>query len=239
MKKKLLIGFGSLAGLFVLFCIIMWILPFEEPPCELKLMNLTVSPTEVAPNETVTITVEVQSICHVELGWPIQLRINGVVEQSEYVVLDGGETKTVSFSVKKGTEGSYSVRLGRLQGVFKVVGHGLSSETDDGIHLVTPADGAINVPITRIAFAWTSIETADSYNWVLSPNTDLGSPIDSKIGLVQTAYAYAGMLDYDTVYYWQVTALKEGSVIGESPISVFHTTKVCEPGRWYNAHMRW
>lgn len=121
MKKKLIIVFGSLAGLFIIVYFIIWLLPFEESPCELEWMNLTVSPTEVTPNETVTIAVEVHSICHVEMEWELSLEINGIEEQTKYFALDADETKTVSFSVKKDIEDSYSITLGRLQGVFEVV----------------------------------------------------------------------------------------------------------------------
>ena len=138
MKKKLLIILASLAGLFFIFYFIMWIIGFELPPCELKLINLTVSPTEVAPNETVTITMEVQNVCEREEVWELPLEINGIDEQYEYIVLDGGETTTVSFSVEKDIEGSYSVRLGRLEGVFEVVGHGLRTLT---VHFIDVGQG--------------------------------------------------------------------------------------------------
>jgi len=48
------------------------------------------------------------------------LIIDGVVEQSESVTLDGGETTSVSFFVEKDIEGSYSVELAGLTGIFEV-----------------------------------------------------------------------------------------------------------------------
>ncbi|MCK5181197.1 MAG: TlpA family protein disulfide reductase [Dehalococcoidia bacterium] len=56
MKKKLLIGSASLAGLFLIVYIIMVIMSSPLPPCDLKSTNVTVSPAEVAPNETVKVT---------------------------------------------------------------------------------------------------------------------------------------------------------------------------------------
>jgi beta-lactamase superfamily II metal-dependent hydrolase len=51
----------------------------------------------------------------------LELIIDEVVEQSESVTLDGGETTSISFSVEKDIEGYYSVELAGLTGIFQVV----------------------------------------------------------------------------------------------------------------------
>jgi hypothetical protein len=92
-----------------------------------------------------------------------------------------------------------------------------------GVTLTAPDNGVTNVPITGIGFTWSTVQAADEYDWVLSANADLSSPVQTETGLEDTAYTYTGTLSYDTVYYWQVTAYKDGTVISESGVSTFTT----------------
>ena len=113
MKKKLLIGFASLVVLGIIIYIVI-------PKFEVS--NLTLNLEEGEPGETVTVTVEVQNVGKIKGTHELELEIDGIVEQSEAVTLGGGEITSVSFSVEKDIEGFYSVELGRLTGVFEVVG---------------------------------------------------------------------------------------------------------------------
>jgi hypothetical protein len=92
-----------------------------------------------------------------------------------------------------------------------------------GVHTVAPEIGATDVARTKIAFTWGSVAVFDSYNWVLSPNADFSSPVDSASGLTTTAYTFTGAeLAYDTPYYWKVTAIKDGAPASMS-IGTFRT----------------
>jgi len=93
-----------------------------------------------------------------------------------------------------------------------------------GVDLTSPENGATGVAINDIGFTWSSVSSADEYDWVLSANSDLTSPIATVEGLTNTAGAYSGTdLDYETPYFWQVTALKEGVVISTSEVGTFTT----------------
>jgi len=94
---------------------------------------------------------------------------------------------------------------------------------DAGTTIGAPESGATNVAITNVGFTWGEVATADTYDFVLSANPDLSSPIETKTGLTTTACTYTGTLDYDTTYFWQVIAYKEGSVIDKSVIATFAT----------------
>jgi len=118
MKRKLLIGLASLVGLLIIIVIIALVTP---APAKFEVSNLNVSPAEAESRETVTVTVEVQNVGEQSGSYELELIINGVVEQSKSVTLDGGETTPVSFFVEKDAEGSYSVELSELTGVFEVV----------------------------------------------------------------------------------------------------------------------
>jgi len=87
--------------------------------------------------------------------------------------------------------------------------------------LTSPDDGASNVPLSGIGFTWASVSDATSYDFLLSADADLSSPIESKTGLTSTAYTYGGTLDNSTTYFWQVTAMKNGSVFSASDVSTF------------------
>jgi len=91
------------------------------------------------------------------------------------------------------------------------------------VDLTAPDNGVTNVPLTGISFTWTAVTDASTYDWVLSANADLSSPVESKTGLTSTAYTFTGNLAKDTSYYWQVTANKDGVVISQSDISTFTT----------------
>jgi hypothetical protein len=99
-----------------------------------------------------------------------------------------------------------------------------------GLILISPEVGSVDQPVEGVAFSWTSVNDATSYNFVLSQNADLSSPLLSKTGLTGTALAYAEMLDYTTAYYWQVVALKGANVLSTSSVGTFITAaKPVEP----------
>jgi beta-lactamase superfamily II metal-dependent hydrolase len=112
MKRKLLIGSASLVVLGIIIYIVI-------PKFEVS--NLNVSMGEVAPGETVTVTVDIQNVGKIKGTHELKLEIDGIIEQSEAVTLSGGETTSVSFSVEKDIVGSYSVELGGQTGIFQVL----------------------------------------------------------------------------------------------------------------------
>jgi hypothetical protein len=91
------------------------------------------------------------------------------------------------------------------------------------ITLVSPEPGATSVAIEDVGFSWTLLASADAFDWVLDNNADFSSPVESKTGLTRTAYGCTKTLTYDTTYYWQVTAYKDGSAISMSAVGTFRT----------------
>ena len=92
-----------------------------------------------------------------------------------------------------------------------------------GATLISPEAGATDVAVTDVAFTWVMTASADEYDWVLSANADLSSPEESKTGLTTTAYTCTQTLDYDTTYYWQVTAYNDGAAVSMSSVGTFRT----------------
>jgi len=95
-------------------------------------------------------------------------------------------------------------------------------ESGATLGLTAPDDGASNLALEGIGFTWQAIEDA-SYDFTLSTNSDMSSPIVSESGITGTAYAYDGELDYTTTYFWTVVAIEGGNVIGGSDTSTFTT----------------
>ncbi len=86
-----------------------------------------------------------------------------------------------------------------------------------------PENGASNVGVSKPGFSWTAVAEATGYDFVLSENADLSSPVVSKTGLKTTALTYDGTLDYSTSYFWQVTAKKGANVLSKTPVATFTT----------------
>jgi len=100
------------------------------------------------------------------------------------------------------------------------------------INLVAPVPGVQDVGIKNLGFSWNTLASADKFNWVLSTNADLSSPVESKTGLTGTAYTCTKTLSYGASYYWQVTAYKAGVVTSTSAIGTFTTAAqgpFCDP----------
>jgi hypothetical protein len=91
------------------------------------------------------------------------------------------------------------------------------------VNLVSPEPGATGAAVDGLGFSWTIIAEADSFDWVLDNNSDFSSPTDSETGLTDTAFGTTATLDYDTTYYWQVTAYRDGAEIGKSAVGTFRT----------------
>lgn len=123
MKRKLPTGLAALVVLGIIIGVtVLATAPEQElAPAEFVVSNLNVSPEEVAPGEIVTVTAQVQNAGEEEGTCELELIIDATAEQTESLLLDGGETTSVSFYVQREVEGSYSVELGGLAGTFQVV----------------------------------------------------------------------------------------------------------------------
>jgi len=98
------------------------------------------------------------------------------------------------------------------------------------ISLISPEPGATGIALKNLGFSWDLLADADEFDWKLSENSDLSSPVDSTTGLESTAYQCTVDLEYDTTYYWHVTAYKGGSAISSSAVGTFRTmTEAEEP----------
>lgn len=123
MKRKLLTGLATLAGLFIIVAIVVLATaPGRElTPAEFEVSNLDVNPEEVEPGQTVTVTVDVQNVGGRRGTHELKLIVDGLVEESKDVTLDGGEHTTAVFIIQRETKKSYSIEVAGLSKSFEVV----------------------------------------------------------------------------------------------------------------------
>jgi len=111
-------------------------------------------------------------------------------------------------------EGSFSIKAG-----LPVVSPHL------GAQALKPAHGASNIPVSSVAFSWTPFKSTTEYKFVLAKDSTLTDIIVQE-DLPTTAYKYAGRLDYDTCYFWQVAATRP---VPSEPSPVFSFTTASRP----------
>ena len=98
----------------------------------------------------------------------------------------------------------------------------------DALKLLSPGNGDSGINVKNVGFSWTSVVNADSYQFVLSPNSNLSGALVSET-MSGTAFNYTGSLDYETVYYWQVKAFKGDVLLTTSSTGVFTTAAAPVP----------
>ena len=82
--------------------------------------GLSISPTEVDINESVTISVSVTNTGDLAGSYEVTLKINNVEEASKEVTVNGGTSEKVTFTTVKDVAKTYSVDVNGLSGSFTV-----------------------------------------------------------------------------------------------------------------------
>ncbi len=113
-------------------------------PAVFSMENLVISPTEVVAGESVTISMKVINTGGMQGSYTLNLKINGAIEAVKVVTLVAGESKTVSFTVSKDTEGDYSVEIDSQTGEFTVLP---TSSKPTGEFTVSPTSSRTNWPL--------------------------------------------------------------------------------------------
>jgi len=92
-----------------------------HPPlkkAEFQVTNLAVNPVEAGVGQPVIISANLTNVGEEAGNYSVNLIINGVVKEDKTVQLLGGESEIVEFMVTENNEGSYSVKIGGLNGTF-------------------------------------------------------------------------------------------------------------------------
>lgn len=92
----------------------------KPKPAVFSLSSLVISPKEVNPSKSVTISVEVANTGEQAGNYKVTLRIDDAVEASKEVTVNAGASQKVTFTTSKGLPGTYSVDINGLTGTFVV-----------------------------------------------------------------------------------------------------------------------
>jgi len=91
-------------------------------PAAFSLSSLSISPNEVAPGESITISVEVTNTGEEAGNYKVTLKLDGVVEASEDITVNAGASQKVTFTTARDLAGTYAVDINGLSGTFVVMG---------------------------------------------------------------------------------------------------------------------
>jgi VCBS repeat-containing protein len=89
-------------------------------PAAFTVGSLVISPTEVDIGETINVSLLVANTGGMAGSYEVTLKIDGVVEATQYVTVGAGESETVTFTTSRDVAGSYSVDINGLSGSFTV-----------------------------------------------------------------------------------------------------------------------
>ncbi|MCL0065251.1 hypothetical protein M1N84_05165, partial [Dehalococcoidia bacterium] len=101
---------AGLAGAFVV----------RARPAEFTVTDLAITPEEVYTGEEVTISVLVTNVGELAGRHQVTLKIDDVVEATQEVILEGGESQRVSFTIVRDVAATYRVDVAGLIGAFAV-----------------------------------------------------------------------------------------------------------------------
>lgn len=87
---------------------------------EFEVSDLSISPKEVKPGETVTVSAKVTNVGEQEGSYEVKFKVGGVLEDTESVTLSPDGSTTVTFTTSKEEEGNYAVEVDGLTGSFDV-----------------------------------------------------------------------------------------------------------------------
>jgi hypothetical protein len=82
-------------------------------------------------------------------------------------------------------------------------------ESSEVVIQTDPANEAENLPLKPL-FEWNPADGAESYDLVVSPNSDFSDPVIEQTDVTETEYQATVELDFLTTYYWKVRGVNAG-----------------------------
>jgi hypothetical protein len=95
----------------------------EQPtdPASFEINDLTITSAEVEPGETVTVEILVTNTGDLSGNCEISFTINGEIEGTREIILDGGSRTKLTFTTSRDTEGTYNFTVDGQTGQFSVI----------------------------------------------------------------------------------------------------------------------
>lgn len=90
-----------------------------------------------------------------------------------------------------------------------------------GIQPLSPVNGCSDCPINNISFSWSGYPNTTKYRFILAKDSYLQNVVTETF-TITTSYEFKGALDYNSTYFWQVSAI-EPVPSDVSALFTFHT----------------
>ncbi|MBA7504183.1 hypothetical protein ES706_02808 [subsurface metagenome] len=90
-------------------------------PAEFKVSHLAIVPDIVKVGQKATVTISVKNTGEAQGTYIASLVVDGVAEQTKDITLAGGAIESVPFIISRDSCGNYSIKVGGLEDVLKVV----------------------------------------------------------------------------------------------------------------------
>lgn len=103
--------------------------PMVTPEPNFELSTLTITPTQAICGGTVSVSTIVRNVGS-SGTYRAELLINGFVEDTKDIVVNGGSSQPLAFSVSRSQPGTYNVQLGSRRGSFTVANPKLNVTLD-------------------------------------------------------------------------------------------------------------
>ena len=154
-------------------------------------------------NQWYDLSIEFNTMTHQYTAWVGAKPVN----VTYYPMLSNGNTvETISFIEQETDSGLY------LDDV-KATATPITINTPQAFNLSAPADSSTNVSLTP-TLSWEASIGADSYSVIVSADNSYTNPIVDVTDLSDNHYLINSDLDYNTTYYWKVTATNDsGSTV--------------------------
>jgi hypothetical protein len=113
---------GKAHGLLNHFSLFAVLAKLEEPAtAKFEVSNLTVSPSQIQPNQEVSISIDVANIGGQSGDYSLELTVDGAVKSTTLVTVAAGKSQTVNFTTTGDTAGKHRVEIAGLVSEFEVI----------------------------------------------------------------------------------------------------------------------
>jgi hypothetical protein len=118
--SKTQIAAGSVVIIAIAIAGIVGYFALKPKPAKFKVSELTFSPSTVEAGKPAVISATIKNVGELEGTYTVKLEIDGVIENTREVTLSGGTTETVSFTVQKNAQRTYTVSINGLKRILSV-----------------------------------------------------------------------------------------------------------------------
>lgn len=142
-------------------------------------------------------------------------------------VLEAGHTYYWRVRARQAATGQYLISPWSEPQPF-TVSPGYAVRTDYyGLQALSPSNGCTGCPVSPVAFSWSGYPNTTKYRFVLARDAQLQNIVVEAF-TTTTSYELKGTLEYDTSYFWQVSAVEP---VPSDPSALFtlHTMSAPAP----------